>query len=63
MRADDACIERLCVLDDHLAQSLDRHTVWAREFAAVGDFESALQALWDIHAVAGELTDNIIARA
>ena len=37
------------------ARSLERHALWARDFAVAGDFASAMEALWDLHALAGEL--------
>jgi hypothetical protein len=39
------------------ARSLERHAWWARDCAVAGDFASAMDALWDVHALAMELTD------
>ena len=33
-----------------LAAALERHLTWARDFAAVGDLESAVDAIRDAHA-------------
>jgi hypothetical protein len=40
------------------ALSLERHASWARDCAVAGDFASAMDALWDVHALAMELTDT-----
>jgi hypothetical protein len=39
-----------------LVTAADRHILWASDFAAVGDLESALAALRDYHALCGELS-------
>ena len=41
--------------DEAHASSAERHASWARDFAVVGDFESAMDALRDLHAVASEI--------
>jgi hypothetical protein len=36
-------------------RALDRHAAWARDFAAAGDLDAALDELCDIRALATEL--------
>jgi hypothetical protein len=39
-----------------LAAALERHLTWTRDFAAVGDLESASEAIRDAHATFAELS-------
>jgi hypothetical protein len=38
-----------------LANALERHLGWARDFAIAGDVDSAVDAIRDAHATLGEL--------
>jgi hypothetical protein len=38
----------------HHTRALERHIAWARDFAAVGDIESALEELLDVRALSAE---------
>jgi hypothetical protein len=38
-----------------LANAIDRHLAWARDFAIAGDLDSAVDAIRDAHATSAEL--------
>ena len=41
-----------------LSEAVDRHMRWLLDFARVGDVESAVVAIADVHALCSELDDS-----
>jgi hypothetical protein len=41
-----------------LSEAVDRHMRWLLDFARVGDIESAVVAIADVHALCSELDDS-----
>lgn len=46
-----------------LLRAIDRHLVWAQDFAAVGEYEAAREELEDAYAISAEIDSTVAGRA